>query len=252
MPKTEIAYIGSAPAEETCAQLGRTRSFDRHNGLEVMTYRAAIIAVYGVPPAGVSLTGVGNDHDFGRYMDLQAHFDPDDEDACRYVEQIENGLARWIDAGFLAPVLYDGAQAREIVYSDHFDAARRVMVTLERQRISGWGSPAEAAYIAHLRTAYPREAEQVDQLLRQIATEQEVRRPADRSVTLFAPYRLTFYPAMFNEARGIHFPKGDTVDVTAHERRTGHRYIFCDLGSAPTVDDALEMCWEHMARYVIT
>lgn len=44
MASTEIAYIGSAPAEEDCAQVGRTPQFERYNGLEVAIYRAAVIA----------------------------------------------------------------------------------------------------------------------------------------------------------------------------------------------------------------
>lgn len=253
MQRTEIAYIGSGPAEEEIAQLGRTDNFSRYNQLEVATYHAAIVARYGPPPPGVCLRRTSCAHDFGTYVELQAVSNSADDGACAYLGEVENGLARWMDVGFSAPVIYDErSQVRERVYIDQFEAVRRVLVTLERQRIHAWGSAAEAAYIANLRAAYPAQAEEADQLLRQINTEQEIRSATDRRVRLFAPYRLTFFPAMFNDERGSHFPKGDVVDVTAFELRTGrHRYIRCDLGSAVTPDDALEMCWEHMARYVI-
>lgn len=107
---------------------------------------------------------------------MVARYDDADPAALAWAAAVDEGLARWIDAGFLAPVLYDAAsQVREAVYTDHFDAARRVIVTLERLRIDGYGADWEAVAIAHLRRAYPREAEDADQLLRQLATERTVR-----------------------------------------------------------------------------
>ena len=127
-----------------------------------------------------------------------------------------------------------------------------MIVTLERQWIDGFGTPAEEAAISNLRRAYPKAAAAADQLLRQLATERSVRSPQDRRVQLYHPYRLTFYPALFNDHRGPNYPKGDLIDVTAHELRLGrHRYIMCEIGSVRTLDEALELCWEHLARYVI-
>ncbi|BAI99019.1 hypothetical protein Sj15T_10160 [Sphingobium sp. TA15] len=253
MSRPHILSIGSAPAEEACAQLGVTRNYDRAAFLEACCYRAAIIATHGRPPDGVSLRPARCAHDFGSYVEIQAHYDPADPTACTYAEQIENGLARWLDAGFLAPVRYrDDSQIEEYIYQDHFEAARRVMLTLERQRIDGFGTAAEAAAIAHLRAEYPRQSEEADQLLRQIATERQIRSPSARQVGLYASYRLTFFPALFNEARGHGYPEGDAIDVTAYELRTGrHRYIQCDIVTVTTIDEALSLCWEHMARYVI-
>ena len=99
--------------------------------------------------------------------------------------------------------------------------------------------------------AYRRQAEDADQLLRQIATEEAVRPPSARRVGLYAPYRLIFMPALFNDRRGPRYPRGDVWDVAAHELRSGHRYIVAELGSASTLDQAIETCWEHLARYVI-
>ena len=217
-----------------------------------MVHRAALIARYGCPPDGVRLTSEGQPHDFGRYYELVVTWDEDDETACAYVEGISHGLARWIDAGFLAPVLYDAkSQVREVTYTDHFDAARRVLVTLERQRVEGFGSAGEALAIAALRQAYPSEVDTVDQLLRQIYTERTARPPSARRVGLFAPYSLIFYPAFFNDHRGSHYPKGDVIDVEARELRDGRRYYMVDLGSVRTTDEALDICWEHFARYVV-
>ena len=249
---TATLHLGPVPAEEPCAQLGRTKVFDRYALLEANVHRAALIARFGPPPLGASLRAEGQRHDFGRYYDLVARYDAADPAARAWAAAIDRGLSRWLDAGFLAPVLYDGAaQVREEVYRDHFDAARRVIVTLERLRIDGYGADWEAAAIAHLRRAYPREAEDADQLLRQLATERAVRPPYARRVALYAPYALTFFPALFNDHRGAGRMQGDVIDVEARERRGDCRYVMVDLGSVRTLDEALEACWEHYARYVV-
>lgn len=249
---TQILHLGPVPADEPCAQLGRTRAFDRFALLETNVHRAALIARFGPPPPGASLRCEGQNHDLGRYYELIARYDRADSAARAWAAAIDRGLTRWLDAGFLAPILYDDAgQVRELLYSDHFDAARRVIVTLERLRIDGYGADWEAAAIAHLRRAYPREAEDADQLLRQLATERAVRPPAARRVSLYAPYALTFYPALFNDARGGERPTGDVIDIEARERRGDHRYLMVDLGTVRTLDEALEACWEHYARYVV-
>jgi|GEM_PF-527802 len=249
----ETLNIGPAPAEEPCAQLGITDLFDQANLLEILCYRATLIACHGAPPAGAAFRVERNAHDFGTYRELAAHFDPEDENAVAWAYAVEEGLARWRDADFPTPVIYDNrSQVTEFACSDHFDAARRAMLLMERLRIDGYGTPEQAIRIARLRSAYLAQAEDVDQLLRQLATETHVRSPDDRRVSLYAPYQLTFMPAMFNDRRGVHYPAGDVIDVRAHERRAGRcRYIACELGSVRTPDDALALCWEHMARYVI-
>ncbi|WP_454887943.1 hypothetical protein [Sphingomonas oryzagri] len=252
MSRIATMSLGPVPSEEACAQLGVTFRYHETARLEALCHRAALIARYGPPPAGFAMRALSNQHDFGTYIDLVAVFDQSDEVHRDYLLRVEQGLSTWIDAGFLPPILYDDrSQSVEATYTDHFHAALRVIVTLERQRIDGHGSPVEASAIAHLRAEYPAQAEQADQLLRQIASEDRVRGPEARRVGLYAPYRLTFYPALFNEARGTAY-LGDGIDVTARELRTGrHRYIQCDIGTVPTLDDALSLCWEHLARYVI-
>lgn len=249
----ETLTIGPAPAEEPCAQLGITDLFEQANLLEISCYRAALIACHGAPPAGAAFHVERNIHDFGTYRELAVRYDPDDDAAVAWAFTVEDGLARWLDADFLAPVIYDGrGQVEEFAASDHFDAARRAMLLMDRLRIDGYGTVEQAIRIARLRAAYPAQADDVDQLLRQLATETRLRAPGDRRVRLYAPYRLTFMPAAFNDHRGVHCPKGDVINVHALERRTGRcRHMICDLGSVPTTDDALALCWEHMARYVI-
>ena len=42
--------LGGAPWNEDCAQIGHTPNFDLVNTAEAMLYRAALIAVAGLPP----------------------------------------------------------------------------------------------------------------------------------------------------------------------------------------------------------
>lgn len=152
---TQMLHLGPVPAEKPCAQLGRTRAFDRFKLLKARVHRAALIARLGPPPPGASLRAESSEHDFGRCYGLVARYDGDDPTASAWAAALDCGLARWLDAGFLAPVPYDGeVQVREQVYRDHFDAAQRVIVTLERLRIDGFelaGNPPQsctcAAYI---------------------------------------------------------------------------------------------------------
>lgn len=253
MPSYETAYVGSSPAEEDCAQVGRTPDYEKHNRLEVEIYRAAIIARFGIPPEGVVLEAKSCPHDFGSSYELQARYDVENEAAVAYAEAVEQGLARWLDTGFLAPFEYGpNAAVRTTNYRTRNEAVQRVIVTLERQRLSGYGTPAEAVFLSNLRAAFPAPAEQADAILRQISTERQIRRPEHHSVDLYFPYKLTFFPELFNQHRGPDYPQGDVIDVTAHELRLQRStYIVCDIGSVPTLDQALALCWEHMARYVI-
>ncbi|VWX51079.1 hypothetical protein [Novosphingobium sp. 9U] len=253
MTQMAIAYIGGAPAEEECAQLGHTPNFGRYNRLEVYTYKAAIIARWGAPPESVKLLAEPCRHDFGTYYEVQAHYDEDDQAAADYVAAIEEGLARWIDVGFLQPVVYGpNGSVRSINYDTRNEAVQRTIVSLERQRIEGFGTPAEAMYIDNLRAAFPDAATRADAMLSQISTERQIRRPEHRRVGIYFPYRLTFYPEMFNKHRGPGYLDGDVIDVTAHELRLARRsYIMCDIATVKTLDEALALCWEHMARYVI-
>lgn len=253
MTQMDIAYIGAAPAEEECAQVGCTPDYARYNRLEADIYKAAIIARWGSPPHSVQLLVEPCRHDFGTYYEVQAFYDRDDEAAADYVAAIEDGLARWIDVGFLQPVVYGPDSAvRSTNYGTRNEAVQRTIVSLERQRIAGYGTPAEAMYIDNLRTAYPEVAKRADSMLSQISTERHIRQPQDRRVGIYFPYRLTFYPELFNKHRGPGYLDGDVIDVTAHELRLARRsYIMCDIGTVKTLDDALALCWEHMARYVI-
>lgn len=121
---TDVFVLGASPAEEDTAQLGRTPDFDRLNRLEVDCYQAALIARYGPPPGGVRFVRYGSNHDFGHYVELAVRVDPRDEAALAYALQLDEGLARWLHAGFTAPVDYPSSTTPRIHHADLAAAIR--------------------------------------------------------------------------------------------------------------------------------
>ena len=110
MPRYTFATdLGGAPHGEPCAQLGHTENFAAINVAEVALYRAAIIALYGPPPEAVRLRSFASRHDFGTYRTLVADVLEEASEnlaTTAYLDDIENGVERWIDAGFSPPITY--------------------------------------------------------------------------------------------------------------------------------------------------
>lgn len=112
MTRHQILELGAGPANEPCAQLGCMPDFAAANTLELLTYRAAIVAVNGEPPLPLGFAIVANAHDFGTYRTLwlvSAEL-PLPAEAQAWFDALEEPVS-WIDAGFPAPVTYDGARA---------------------------------------------------------------------------------------------------------------------------------------------
>jgi len=150
--------LGAGPAEEDCAQLGRSPDFDTLNLLEVEAYRCALIARFGVPPEGCSFKVIPNHHDFGCYRTLGLRIISDDDaTVADYAEAVEEGLATWIEAGFRAPVTYDGAAP----VIEHADPAGTVIAALMTTRPAADGTfpvPGFETLHANLAAAFPAEA----------------------------------------------------------------------------------------------
>ncbi|WP_066119395.1 hypothetical protein [Blastomonas sp. CCH9-A1] len=151
--------LGGAPANEDCAQLGHTPDFAAVNRLEVDAYRAALIALFGTPPEGCTLTAQPNHHDFGTYTTL-ALVIGDDADlgpARAYAEAVEDGIGSWLEAGMAPPVTYDDAEA----VCHKASIADVVLGALQTTRPDARGNfplPAFAIIHRNLSAAYPDEA----------------------------------------------------------------------------------------------
>lgn len=123
MSRHRILELGPGPANEHCAQLGHTPDFAAANTLELLAYKAAIIAVNGEPPLPLGYALVANAHDFGTYRTLWLVSEevPLPAPAEAWLSALEEPSS-WIAAGFPVPVVYDGAKAvlrpfREIIAS---------------------------------------------------------------------------------------------------------------------------------------
>ncbi|SLK07721.1 hypothetical protein [Novosphingobium mathurense] len=112
MSRHRIFELGAGPADEPCAQLGSCSDFAAAKTLELLAYKAAIIALNGEPPLPLGFALVANVHDFGTYRTLWLVSGelPLPEDAQAWFDDLVEP-ATWIAAGFPQPVTYEGSRA---------------------------------------------------------------------------------------------------------------------------------------------
>ena len=95
----ERYWLGPAPAEESCAQVGRD-GYEEQAKAECRQYIAAIRIVCGDPPEGARLKMVSQPHDFGLYWEVTVDFDPSNQAACEYAANCdEQAPTTWATAG---------------------------------------------------------------------------------------------------------------------------------------------------------
>lgn len=99
----EIMWLGSAPAEESCAQLGEA-DYARNAKAECLAYIQAIKRVCGEPPEGADLRVRAEMHDFGSYYEVAVVYDPSNRAAAEYAFKAESEApTTWAAAGMEAP-----------------------------------------------------------------------------------------------------------------------------------------------------
>ena len=103
----DYIYIGPAPADEPCAQVGVTKDAEYLNKLECYHYIEGLRKVYGLEPDGAFLTIKRESHDFGNYFEVICKYVESNDVATDYAYRLEIGLATWSEAGMTAPVQYD-------------------------------------------------------------------------------------------------------------------------------------------------
>jgi hypothetical protein len=168
--RTAKFTIGTAPAEEACAQTGVTEDWLALQQLECVTYRAALIAVPGPLPVGLAMPVMTCGHDFGSYAELEVRFDPTDPLAAAYAVSVEDGLASWMEGGFTAPVEYD-ERGQERVGSRRLanDCVVAALVGARRLAAGGYATERETRAIANLTVAFPNCAAVAEDLLAALA-----------------------------------------------------------------------------------
>jgi len=87
--------IGSAPAEEDCAQVG-SPDYHARARPECIRFIDLIRKVLGPEPEGATLQVKSNPHDFGSYLSVVCYFDDDNEAASDYAYRCESdGPTTW-------------------------------------------------------------------------------------------------------------------------------------------------------------
>ena len=100
----DIVWIGSAPANEDCAQVG-SRDYAMNAKTECRAFIDAIRKVCGREPQGARLTIKSELHDFGSYYEVAIVFDGNNKEAADYADKVDREApATWQEAGMTAPV----------------------------------------------------------------------------------------------------------------------------------------------------
>lgn len=99
---TQHISLGSAPADESCAQVG-TEDYETLARSECKRYlkllRDFYFEVRGSMPVGLNFRIKSNPHDFGSYLDVIVEFDENDEEAMNAALWLDNNKpAEWPEA----------------------------------------------------------------------------------------------------------------------------------------------------------
>jgi len=94
----DYLYVGVAPFEEPCAQIG-DEDFDERNIAECGAYIEEIRNHYGCEPDGAELSILAHHHEFGTYREVVCYYWPYDSEAADYAYKIQDGVEYWTSVG---------------------------------------------------------------------------------------------------------------------------------------------------------
>jgi hypothetical protein len=89
--------LGSAPSQETCAQVG-SEDYAEKARRECRALIGQLIRTVGEPPAGVRFRIVGNPHDFGTYYTVVVEYDGNDTVSAGYAARCDEATPDYWDA----------------------------------------------------------------------------------------------------------------------------------------------------------
>ena len=94
----DYVVIGSAPADERCVQVSKTKDYWDDMLRETLRFKQLIEKKFPEIPEGCNLKIQTNQHDFGQYCELVVEYDRDDEEAMRFALHLEiNAPRTWED-----------------------------------------------------------------------------------------------------------------------------------------------------------
>lgn len=162
--------LDTTPYNEPCAQTGLHQHWITLQRLECEVYRAALVAAHGPVPQDVYVSIKIQPHDFGGYAELQITFDPDYPEQQAYAAAVEDGLSKWLDVNFTAPVIYDDiGVVREGSIRPASECVIGALVTSKRLVADGYATAREHRIVANLSAQYPEWAALADQRIATIA-----------------------------------------------------------------------------------
>ena len=93
---TEILYIGASPSNEDCAQVSTHRDYMPQMRAELYAYQRQLERTYP-PPKSAEYRIKWENHEFGRYGEVVAVFDPNDPYEVEWALMSEYGCEDWDD-----------------------------------------------------------------------------------------------------------------------------------------------------------
>lgn len=90
---SEKYYLGPAPADEQCVQVG-SEGYEEKARAECKRYIEAIKQVCGEPPEGARLKVESQAHDYGSYLEVVVEFDPSKQAAQDYASKCDEHAPR--------------------------------------------------------------------------------------------------------------------------------------------------------------
>jgi hypothetical protein len=95
--ETEYLELGSAPADESCAQVGSENYYEQMRA-EAVRYIQLLRKRFGEEPPGALFRLKAFPHDFGTYHEVCIVYEIENEEASEYAYAVESNLpANWTD-----------------------------------------------------------------------------------------------------------------------------------------------------------
>ncbi|MCD9015214.1 hypothetical protein [Parachryseolinea silvisoli] len=105
--------LSTTPGMEDCAALSDEDYMDNAR-LEARTYQRQLIRFYGMNPAGTAFRITRCAHDFGTYLDLEFHYDDENQRHVSYMAALDEGCLYWDDKA-IHELKHDGYSLLQIV-----------------------------------------------------------------------------------------------------------------------------------------
>jgi hypothetical protein len=91
--------LGCTPSDEACAQVGVDDNYRVRARRECRALINQLMRICGEPPPATFFRIHENPHDFGTYLSVAIHFDPEDDDAIAYAYRCdEESPSQWDEA----------------------------------------------------------------------------------------------------------------------------------------------------------